>query len=115
MTALKPPSADARLGEREFIAMMAMLMALQAMCIDSMLPALGVIASDLGQNDPNARQLVVGVFLISAGFGSLIPGALADRFGRRRVLFGSLAIYILMGLACALVTDFTMLLVARAL
>lgn len=95
--------------------MMAMLMALQAMCIDSMLPALGVIASDLGQTDPNARQLVVGVFLIAAGFGSLIPGALADRFGRRRVLFGSLAIYIIMGLACALVTDFTMLLVARAL
>lgn len=95
--------------------MMAMLMALQAMCIDSMLPALGIIASDLGQTDPNARQLVVGVFLISAGFGSLIPGALADRFGRRRVLFGSLAIYIIMGLACALVTDFTMLLVARAL
>lgn len=80
-----------------------------------MLPALGVIASDLGQTDPNARQLVVGVFLIAAGFGSLIPGALADRFGRRRVLFGSLAIYIIMGLACALVTDFTMLLVARAL
>ena len=32
------------LGEREFVAMMAMLQALQALAIDAMLPALGVIS-----------------------------------------------------------------------
>jgi MFS transporter, DHA1 family, multidrug resistance protein len=103
------------IGEREFIVMMASLMSLQALGIDAMLPALGQIAGDLGAGDPNDRQLVVGVFLIAAGFGSLLPGALADRFGRRRVLMGSLAAYIIFGLACALVQDFTTLLVVRAL
>eukprot|EP01031_Cornospumella_fuschlensis_P046494 gene46494-56932_t len=72
---------------------MAMNMAQQALAIDAMLPALGQIAQDLKVTDPNQRQLVVGVFLIAAGLGALIPGALADRYGRRPVLLGSLALY----------------------
>lgn len=112
---LTPAAPHTTLREGEFVAMMAMTMALQALCIDSMLPALGQIAHDLHVTDPNRRQLVVGLFLIATGFGSLIPGALADRFGRRPVLFGSLAIYVVMGLGCALVTDFNTLLVLRVL
>jgi DHA1 family bicyclomycin/chloramphenicol resistance-like MFS transporter len=104
----------ASLGEREFVALMAMIMALQALCIDAMLPALGIMAQDLGARDPNERQLVVGVYLIAAGIGALFPGALADRFGRRPVLFVSLAAYVALSLACALVTDFTTMLVLRA-
>ena len=92
---------------------MAMTMALQAMCIDAMLPALGNIATELNVADPNRRQLVVGVFLFAAGFGSLLPGALADRYGRRPVLFVCFGGYIVLSLACALVTDFTALLVLR--
>ncbi len=92
---------------------MAMIMALQALCIDSMLPALGVIARDMGVTDPNERQLVVGVYLIAAGVGALFPGALADRFGRRPVLFGCLLAYVSLSVSCALVTDFTTMLVLR--
>ncbi|HVR89737.1 MAG TPA: multidrug effflux MFS transporter [Novosphingobium sp.] len=116
---MRPPSLPTRqpaaLSEGEFIFMMAMLMALQALCIDAMLPALGAIAGDLGVTDPNRRQLVVGVYLFASGIGALFPGALADRFGRRPVLLCSLAIYLLLALGCALVTDFTVLLVLRAL
>lgn len=104
-----------RLGTKEFIAMMAMLQALQALSIDAMLPALGVMASDLGTSDPNQRQLVVGVYLIASGFGALLPGSLADRYGRRPVLFASLGLYIVFGLGCALASDLRMLLVLRAL
>lgn len=106
---------DFRLGTREFIAMMAMIQALQALSIDAMLPALGVMASDLGTSDPNQRQLVIGVYLIASGFGALLPGSLADRYGRRPVLFASLGLYVLFGLGCALVSNFSMLLVLRAL
>ena len=112
---MSPNNTSSRaVGEREFIALMAMLMALQALAIDAMLPALGHIAHDLGVSDPNRRQLVIGVFLVSAGFGSLVPGALADRYGRRPVLLGSLALYIALSLLCATAQDFTMLLVLRA-
>ena len=79
------------MGPREFVVLMAMTMALQALAIDAMLPALGQIATDLKVGDPNQRQLIVGIFLISAGLGALIPGALADRYGRRPVLLVSFA------------------------
>lgn len=101
------------LGEREFVAMMAMLQALQALAIDAMLPALGVISQDLGGGHPNYRQLVIGVFLLGAGLGALVPGTLSDRFGRRRVLMVSLAIYIVTALGCALVRDFQSLVFLR--
>ena len=93
---------------------MAMLQALQALAIDGMLPALGVMSHDLGVSDPNQRQLVVGIFLIFAGLGALFPGLLADRFGRRPVLLLCLGGYIGITAACALVTNFTLLLVLRA-
>lgn len=106
-------SARSEMGERETIAMMALVMALQALAVDAMLPALGDIASDLGATDPNRRQLVVGAFLLASGFASLVPGSLADRFGRRPVLLGCFAIYVVFSLACALVTSFDSLLAMR--
>lgn len=102
------------IGERELIWMMALLMALNAFGIDAMLPALDAVASDLGASGNN-RQFVVGAYLLSAGIGTLVPGAFADRFGRRPVLFLALGCYIGFSIACALATSFEMLLVLRAL
>jgi len=99
--------------ELEFVAMMASLQALQALAIDVMLPALGAISKDLQLADPNQRQLIIGVFLICAGLGSLFPGALADRFGRRPVVLAAIAAYMLLSLLCAISGSFELLLVAR--
>jgi DHA1 family bicyclomycin/chloramphenicol resistance-like MFS transporter len=102
------------MGEHEFVALMALLQALQALAIDAMLPALGVMSRDFGVYGSNERQLVIGVFLISSGLGSLFPGALADRFGRRPVLFTCVGGYVLFSLAAALAPSFDALLVMRA-
>lgn len=103
------------MGTRETIAMMALVMALQALAIDAMLPALGDIARSLAVPDPNERQLVIGVFLLASGFAALIPGALADRYGRRPILLACIGVYVLFSLACAVVTSFDMLLTMRVL
>lgn len=103
------------MGEGEFVVMMAALQALYALAIDVMLPAVGVIAAELGAGDPNRRQLVIGVFLVCSGFASLLPGVLADRFGRRRLALIALAAYAALSLASAFATSFTMLLVLRGL
>ena len=88
---------------------MAMLQALQALAIDSMLPALGVMAQDLGVAGSNQRQLVIGAFLVGSGLGSLLPGALSDRFGRKPVLLVCLVSYFVMAIACAFATSLPML------
>ena len=101
------------IGERELIWMMALLMACNAFGIDAILPALDALAGDLGAPG-NDRQFVVGAYLLAAGFGTLVPGAFADRYGRRPVLFVALAFYIVLSIACALATSFDMLVILRA-
>jgi DHA1 family bicyclomycin/chloramphenicol resistance-like MFS transporter len=114
MTSDKANPAPFPMRGVEFVVLMAALQALQALSIDIMLPALGEISRDLSVSDPNQRQLIVGVFLICTGLGSLFPGAIADRYGRRPVLLFAIAAYVLSALACALVTSFPMMLAARA-
>jgi len=101
------------MGGREFVALMAALQALQALAIDVMLPALGVMARELGVAAANERQLVISMFLLGSGLGSLVPGTIGDRFGRRPVVLTCLAAYFAISLACALVRDFTLLLALR--
>jgi len=107
-----PPS---RIGEREFVLMIAMMQAMQALAIDAMLPALGDIALDLHAAHANDRQLIVGGFLVGSGLGSLVPGVLSDRYGRRPVLFVCLGAYFLLNVACALATSMTMLITLRVI
>jgi DHA1 family bicyclomycin/chloramphenicol resistance-like MFS transporter len=103
------------LGRKELVVLTALLMALHSLAIDGMLPALDNIARDFHVADPNQRQYVVGLFLLSTGAGSLVPGLLADRFGRKKLLMISLAGYVVFGTACALVTSFDQLVAMRVL
>ena len=115
MVAIPDSTPRPAIGEREFVAMMALVQALQALAIDVMLPALGIISAELGAGGPNHRQLIVGVFLMGAGLGALVPGSLADRFGRRPVLMTSLALYIMTAIGCILIRDFEGLVALRFL
>jgi MFS transporter, DHA1 family, multidrug resistance protein len=103
------------LGRAEFVALMAAIMSLGALAIDAMLPALDAIAADFGVTDPNRRQLVVGIYLIGSAVGCLVPGSLADRYGRRPVLFFALGAYVVTALACAIAWSFDALLTMRVL
>lgn len=58
-------------------------------------------------------QLTLTMFVIAFGGAQLIIGPLSDRFGRRPVLLGGLALYVLASLACAASPTIWMLVVAR--
>jgi len=103
------------LGRRELVVLTAMTMALGALAIDGMLPALDDIAAEFGVLEANQRQLVVGLFLLAQGAGTLAPGLMADRFGRKRLLMIGLVSYVIFSFACALATSFDTLLVMRML
>ena len=109
------PHDKRTIGRRELVVMVALLMSLNALAIDGMLPALDEMASELGAEEGNRRQLVVAVYLLANGIGCLVPGAFADRFGRRPLLLLSLASYTVFSLLISWVEDFNVLLALRAM
>lgn len=97
----------------ELVAYCAAMMALSALAIDVMLPALGEIGRDLEARDANDSQLVVFAFLFGYGVTHLFVGPLADRFGRRAVAVGAVALFCIASAAAATAGGFKLLLAAR--
>jgi len=90
-TTSAPPAT--KLSQPEFIALMAMLFAMVAFSIDSMLPALPEIAAELSPDAPNAAQLILTSFVFGMGIGTLFTGPLSDSFGRKRVIIWGAVLY----------------------
>lgn len=107
------PQGEFPLGTRELIAMMAALMALNALAIDAILPAFPELGQAFGITDPNRRQYVISSYLLGMGIGSLFYGPIGDRFGRKPVLIGSTVFYVLFALACSVAPDFELFLALR--
>jgi DHA1 family bicyclomycin/chloramphenicol resistance-like MFS transporter len=108
------PSPHPGMGFPQFVVLMAAMMALSAMGIDAMLPALPQIARGFHVAQANQQQLVITVFLLSFGAAQLIFGPLVDRYGRKPVLLWGLGFYAVFSLIAALSPSFELLLVARA-
>lgn len=110
-TAAEPPHAP--LGFTEFVVLIAFSMALIALSIDLMLPALPAIGETLHVDNPNHRQWVISAFMAGIGVGSLFVGPLSDHFGRKRTLTTAIMFYSIFCLISAFSGSFTVLLVAR--
>lgn len=100
-------------GFPEFVGLMASMMALTALSIDVMLPALPLIREEYGVADVNQQQLVVTLYVLGFGAGQLFYGPLSDRFGRKAVLGFGLMLYAAASFWCMLATSFDGLLAAR--
>jgi DHA1 family bicyclomycin/chloramphenicol resistance-like MFS transporter len=104
-----------RIGFREFVALIAALMAINALGIDVMLPALPKMGAALGIEDENQRQWIIAAYMFGFGAAQLIYGPLADRHGRRPVLLTSLVLFALASFAATFAYDFETIVIARAL
>ncbi len=101
------------LSRPEFISLVAALMALNALAIDVMLPALPYMGEELGVDNENERQLVVSAYMIGFGAAQIVFGPITDRFGRRAPLFAGIAIYIVCAFAATFAPSFAILLALR--
>jgi len=100
-------------GFPEFVCMIALMMALNALAIDSMLPALPQMGEALGVADENGRQWVITAYLLGFGAMQIVYGPLADRFGRKPILMIGVGVYVLFSLVAMLAPTFETLILAR--
>ena len=82
------------------------------MAMHMVIPALPAIAADLHES-PGVIQMTVTLYLLGLAAGQLIYGPLSDRFGRRPVLLGGLALYLLASVVAATAAGTGALLTAR--
>jgi DHA1 family bicyclomycin/chloramphenicol resistance-like MFS transporter len=82
--------------------------------IDTIFPAFPQIGAQLGA-DTLAMQQTISVYLFAYALMSLVHGPLSDAIGRRKVILGGLAVFVLASVGCALSRDLTTLLLFRAL
>jgi DHA1 family bicyclomycin/chloramphenicol resistance-like MFS transporter len=102
------------MGERQRVVLLSMIMSMPALAIDMMLPAFPAMREAFGLA-PDATDVaaIVTTFFLGLAVGMLFYGTLADRFGRKPVLFVGFAIYGLGAIGAALSPSLGMLLVAR--
>ena len=97
----------------EFIAMMAGLLALNALAIDTMIPALSKIGEYYQTPNENDQQMIIFAYIFGFGFPQLIFGPLSDRFGRRSLMQICLVGFTIAGMACMFAQTFFALLAFR--
>ncbi len=107
------PSIPLSISFVEFVCLTAGLMAITALAIDIMLPALPQIASAFGVSNENDRQLIVILYMAGFAVGQIFFGPLSDHYGRKPVLMLGLAVFIVGTVAALWAGSFEMLLVAR--
>ncbi|WP_294929624.1 multidrug effflux MFS transporter [uncultured Paracoccus sp.] len=111
---MSAPTASSRdVSRPEFIALIAGLMALNALAIDVMLPALPYMGAALGVLNENDRHFVLTAYMLGFGIAQLAFGPLSDRFGRRAPLFVGLVIYVIAAFTAVFSPNFATLLVLR--
>lgn len=108
-------TAHPGMGFGEFVTIVAAMMAVNALAIDIMLPALPAIGGSLGVTDANANQLVISAYLIGFGISQLFYGTITDRYGRKSVLIIGLTIYSAFGAMAIMASTFDQILFARTM
>ncbi len=109
-----PPTTDHRPKGVEFIVLLSMVMALAALGIDLMLPAFDAIRGDFDLADgSNEVARIITAYFLGMALGPIPYGALADRWGRRPVLWLGGSIYVCGAVLSALAPTFSLMLVGR--
>lgn len=95
-----------------FVALLASLMAMNALATDIMLPAFPDIGSALDTEITDV-QSVITAYMMGFALSQLFTGFLSDRYGRRNVLLIGVLIYTAASFFTATASDFSHLLAAR--
>ena len=112
-TTASPPVKPLALAE--FIPLMGLLTALDALCIDAMMPALADMGRDLHVAVPNDVQLIIAAMFLGIMIGQTIGGPLSDAVGRKPAIYFGLGLYLTGTLIAMFAQTFPVMLAARVL
>ena len=83
------------------VLLLAMLLGLQPITTDLYLPALPALTEDFSASMVQA-QLTLTALLLAFGTSQLVWGPLSDKWGRRPVLLGGIAVYVASAIGCVM-------------
>ena len=112
---MSPKTTRPALRTAEFIPLVALLISLDALSSDAMLPALAAIANELGAERPNDAQFVITSLFLGLGVGQLLFGPLSDRIGRKPAIYAGLALFMTGCLASIFASTFEAMIAGRVL
>ncbi len=104
-----------RLQQFESIALMASLMSITAMAIDTILPALNTIGIALGTRQAADNQLLITTIFLGLGLGPLFFGPISDNVGRKPVVFIGFFIFFIASCICTQAENITVMVLGRIL
>lgn len=104
-----------KLVSNEFIILMASLMSLVALSIDTLLPALPQIGKSLNVANATDNQLIITMIFLGLGFGQLIFGPLSDSFGRKSMIYFGFIVFVIASIICVTTESFEMMIAGRVL
>ena len=112
---MSPETSRPALRTAEFIPLIALLISLDALSTDAMLPALSAIARELGAARANDAQFVIIFLFLGLGIGQMLFGPLSDRIGRKAAIYSGLALYMTGCLVSVLASTFEAMIAGRLL
>ena len=105
----------AALSRTEYIILMSVIVAVDALAIDAILPALSYMGDYFNIQNDNDRQYIVTSIFVGYAIGVMIFGVASDSFGRKRPIYVGFAFFLLGSLVTVFATDFSVLLLGRVL
>lgn len=97
---------------KQLLPLLILMVIFSPLAIDIFLPALPIMAQDLSVSMTQI-QWSITAFILSLGFGQLVAGPLADRYGRRPVAISGIIIYGLSSVIAAYSDSLAFFLISR--
>ena len=97
---------------KQLLPLLILMVIFSPLAIDIFLPALPIMAQDLSASMTQI-QWSITVFILSMGFGQLVTGPLADRYGRKPVAIGGIIVYGLSSMVAVYSDNLTFFLICR--
>lgn len=109
------PDKNSFMPFKEFVALMALLVSITALAIDTVIPALPMMGTDLQVVGVNDTQYVISVLFMGFTLGQIIYGPISDSFGRKRAIYIGLGLFIIGCVLSYTARSFEMMLIGRLL